>query len=164
MSKQNDTRRDFIKQTAVAGAAVTVPYYFSTSNALANETRSKNDRMPIGLIGAGGMGVGNMVAAKDWVDVVAISDADSDRMDHTNRKLSGGKADTGTRNHSSKQCWPEKMFIAKNRWRWRSTKASWSVKSKRKPDGSFKSARNSEVRSTCSPKRSRWYKTDGLEH
>ena len=94
MSKQNDTRRDFIKQTAVAGAAVTVPYYFSTSNALANETRSKNDRMPIGLIGAGGMGVGNMVAAKDWVDVVAISDADSDRMDHTNRKLSGGKADT----------------------------------------------------------------------
>ena len=87
MSKQNDTRRDFIKQTAVAGAAVTVPYYFSTSNALANETRSKNDRMPIGLIGAGGMGVGNMVAAKDWVDVVAISDVDSDPVSYTHLTL-----------------------------------------------------------------------------
>ena len=93
MSKQNDNRRDFLKQTAATGAAITIPYYFSPSSALANETRSKNDRMPIGLIGAGGMGVGNMVAAKDWVDVVAISDVDADRMNHTNRKLSRGKAD-----------------------------------------------------------------------
>ena len=94
MSKKNDNRRDFLKQAAIAGSAVTIPYYFSPQSALARETRSKNDRMPIALIGAGGMGMGNMEAAKDWVDVVAISDADSGRMDKANRKLSGGKADT----------------------------------------------------------------------
>ena len=94
MPKKNDNRRDFLKQAAIAGTAVTIPYYFSPQSALASETRSKNDRIPIGLIGAGGMGVGNMNAAKEWVDVVAISDADSDRMDRANEKLSGGKADT----------------------------------------------------------------------
>ena len=94
MSKKNDNRRDFLKQAAIAGSAVTIPYYFSPQSLLASETRSKNDRIPIGLIGAGGMGMGNMDAAKDWLDVVAISDADSDRMGKANRKLSGGKADT----------------------------------------------------------------------
>ena len=55
MSKKNDNRRDFLKQAAIAGSAVTIPYYFSPQAALARETRSKNDRMPIALIGAGGM-------------------------------------------------------------------------------------------------------------
>ena len=57
MSKKNDNRRDFLKQTAIAGSAVTIPYFFSPQPLLASETRSKNDRMPIGLIGAGGMGL-----------------------------------------------------------------------------------------------------------
>ena len=87
MSKKNDNRRDFLKQTAIAGSAVTIPYFFSPQPLLASETRSKNDRMPIGLIGAGGMGVGNMDAAKEWVDVVAISDADSGRMGRANSCL-----------------------------------------------------------------------------
>ena len=51
MSKKNDNRRDFLKQAAIAGSAVTIPYYFSPQSLLASETRSKNDRMPIGLIG-----------------------------------------------------------------------------------------------------------------
>ena len=54
----------------------------------------KADRMPIGLIGAGGMGVGNMKSASDMVEVIAIADADSGKMDHANQKLSKGKADT----------------------------------------------------------------------
>ncbi len=53
-----------------------IPYHFSQPKTLASETRSKNDRIPIGLIGAGGMGIGNMQAAREWVDVVAIADVD----------------------------------------------------------------------------------------
>ncbi len=97
MQQQNDNRRGFLKKTVVAGtAAATVPYYFSSPKTLASETRSKNDRIPIGLIGAGGMGIGNMRSAKQWLDVVAIADVDKGRLESTNKSLSGGKADTYT--------------------------------------------------------------------
>ncbi len=86
-------RRDFLKKTAVAGAATTVPYFFSSPRTLAQETKSKNDRVTLGVIGAGGMAGGNMNAAKNWVDVVAISDVDEGRREAFNKKHSGGKAD-----------------------------------------------------------------------
>jgi len=89
-----DNRRSFLKKTVVAGTAASMPYFFSQKPTLASETKAKNDRIPIGLIGAGGMGNGNMRAAKEWVDVVAIADADQSRMDSTNKQLSEGKADT----------------------------------------------------------------------
>ena len=93
MKVKTNNRRDFLKKTVVAGTAASVPYFFSSQKTLASETRAKNDRIPIGLIGAGGMGVGNMVAAKEYVDVVAIADVDKDRCESSNKKLSGGKAD-----------------------------------------------------------------------
>lgn len=76
-----------------AGATLATPYFSWTTKTLADETRSKNDRQAIGLIGAGGMGRGNMRAAKEYVDVVAIADADSGRAESANQQLSGGKAD-----------------------------------------------------------------------
>lgn len=85
------TRRDFFKTTVATGAAASVPYFFSQSRSLADEL--KGDRYRIGLIGAGGMGMGNMNSAKQWIDVVAIADVDSKRRDQANEKLSGGKAD-----------------------------------------------------------------------
>ena len=51
------------------------------------------DRMPIGLIGAGGMGLGNIDAAKDWVDLVAIADVDEGHLRKANKKFGNGKAD-----------------------------------------------------------------------
>jgi predicted dehydrogenase len=60
---------------------------------LADETKSKNDRFSLGLIGAGGMGLGNMRAAADWIDVVAIADVDSQRAEAANQSLSKGKAE-----------------------------------------------------------------------
>lgn len=93
-SKSSDHRRSFLKKTVVAGTAASMPCFFSQQKTLASEIRSKNDRVPIGLIGAGGMGTGNMQSAKDFVDVVAISDVDEGRMESANKKLSGGKADT----------------------------------------------------------------------
>jgi len=78
LSSKNNNRRQFLK-TAKPGLAFATP--------------SKNDRVPIGLIGAGGMGVANMQAASKWVDVVAIADADKNRQQSANKKLSSGKAD-----------------------------------------------------------------------
>ena len=94
MKSKHKTRRAFLKNsTSVIAAGVATPYFFSGKPCLAFDTDSKNDRVPIGLIGAGGMGMGNMEKAADWVDVVAIADADRNRLDSANKKLSGGKAD-----------------------------------------------------------------------
>lgn len=94
MKKKNRQRRQFLKtaSTATAGS-MAMPYFFSGKPALAFDTDSKNDRVPIGLIGAGGMGLGNMRAAKDWVDVVAIADVDRGHCNKANKVLSQGKAD-----------------------------------------------------------------------
>jgi predicted dehydrogenase len=87
-------RRQFLKSVSAATAGVVaMPYFFSSSPALAFETKMKNDKVDIGLIGAGGMGQGNMRAARKWVNVVAIADADKNRQAQANKGLSEGKAD-----------------------------------------------------------------------
>ncbi len=94
MSKNKPTRRGFLKTTVCTGIGVTVPYFFSPQLATAQATGSLNDRLKIGLVGAGGMGKGNADAARKWCDVVAIADVDSGRAAEANKKLSTGKADT----------------------------------------------------------------------
>lgn len=89
----NDSRRQFMKSTLGAGFAASMPYYFSQPTTFASEFKSKNDRIPIGLIGSGDMGQGNIDAAKDWVNLVAIADADENRVRQANEKFSEGKAD-----------------------------------------------------------------------
>ena len=88
MSKKNDDRRSFLKKSVVAGTAAAVPYYFS-SPTVASEATSRKERLPIGLIGAGGMGIGNMTSAIDLVEVVAIADVDSSQIKRGKRKLEG---------------------------------------------------------------------------
>ncbi len=85
-------RRNFLKTTAGVAATASVPYFAWQPRTLAQESKSKNDRIAIGVIGAGGMANGNMSAAKEWVDVVAIADVDAERADESNQKMSGGKA------------------------------------------------------------------------
>jgi len=94
MPDQSPSRRDFAKTTTslLAGAAV-VPYYFAPTSVLAQESKSKNDRFRTAMIGCGGMGRGNMHAAKQWCDVVAVCDVDARRANEANHTLSGGKAD-----------------------------------------------------------------------
>ncbi len=84
-------RRDFLK--AASASSVAIPCFFSSSRTLADETKSKNDRITLGVIGAGGMARGNMNAAKSWVDVVAIADVDAKRRESANQAMSQGKAD-----------------------------------------------------------------------
>ncbi|NNE00175.1 MAG: Gfo/Idh/MocA family oxidoreductase [Pirellulaceae bacterium] len=93
MSQKRQPRRDFLKTSATVGAAASVPYFFSTPRTLAQETKSKNDRVTLGVIGAGGMANGNIRAAQDWIDVVAIADVDAGRLESSNKNMSQGKAD-----------------------------------------------------------------------
>lgn len=88
----HSSRRDFLKTTAAVTAATSVPYFHSQAKTLADETKSKNDRFAIGVIGAGGMANGNMGAAKDFVDVVAIADVDQGHAEGSNQRMSQGKA------------------------------------------------------------------------
>jgi predicted dehydrogenase len=87
----NSTRRSFLASCGTTAAAA-VPYFFSSSRTLGDETKSKNDRIALGLIGSGSIAHANIGAAKDWIDLVAIADADADRAEKFNAKFADGKA------------------------------------------------------------------------
>tara|TARA_Y100000385_G_scaffold269020_1_gene306645 strand:+ start:210 stop:1595 length:1386 start_codon:yes stop_codon:yes gene_type:complete len=86
------TRRQFLTKTTTLATAMSVPYFGWHKKTLADESQSKNDRVAVGLIGAGGMGLGNLRTASQWIDVVAIADADAGRASAANNSLSDGKA------------------------------------------------------------------------
>jgi len=89
----NQSRRGFLSSCATAAAATAAtPYFFSTPRTLADETQAKNDRVALGLIGAGGIAQANIGVAKDWIDVVAIADVDAGRAAASNEHYSQGKA------------------------------------------------------------------------
>ena len=90
---RNTSRRSFLKKTSIAGAGLIVPYHFSAAPTLAFDTDSPNDKVNIGLIGAGGMGRGNIESASQWLNLVAIADVDSRHADKANAELGDGKAD-----------------------------------------------------------------------
>lgn len=70
-------RRRFLKQAAAMGACGSVPYWFSTPPAAAEEkSKAKNDRLRIGWIGAGGRGSHVAKQAARYGDVVAVADVD----------------------------------------------------------------------------------------
>lgn len=92
MTKSNSARRSFLKSSAAVGAGLSTPYFFTSSRSLADDI-NKNDRLNIGIIGAGGMASGNINTAKDWLNVVAIADADSGRADGFNQRFAKGNAD-----------------------------------------------------------------------
>jgi predicted dehydrogenase len=86
------TRRGFLASCGTTAAAGAVPYFFSTPRTLGDETKAKNDRVALGLIGSGSIANANIGVAKDWIDLVAIADADADRAEKFNAKFADGKA------------------------------------------------------------------------
>src|SRR5215469_11791510 len=74
------TRRDFLKQSAIAASAVgTVPYFLSSQQpALAQQP---SDRLRMGCIGVGDMGRGDAREFNGLVDIVAVCDVDSLHME-----------------------------------------------------------------------------------
>lgn len=72
------TRRDFVKSSAVLGAASLVPSAFA-----AGLTRRVDDTIRVGVIGCGGRGTGaavNALAAHPKVNIVALADLFEDRL------------------------------------------------------------------------------------
>ncbi len=94
LSEMNQKRRQFLKTTAIASTAATVPYFYSSANAADEDSGGKKPKKSIGIIGAGGMASGNMHSSKRWLNVVAIADADKGRAERFNKEFSDGKADT----------------------------------------------------------------------
>jgi predicted dehydrogenase len=94
MTSQHQHRRDFLKKSAAAAAASFSPNFFWHPRTLADETKSPNARLNIGIIGAGGMANGNMNTAKEWLNIVAVADVDKGHRDAFSQRFSGGKADT----------------------------------------------------------------------
>ena len=86
------TRRSFLKQSAVGAAALTVP---TSAPAV-----GKGDRMPVALIGCGGMGSNHLrllVARKD-VEVRTVCDVDADRLANAAKTIgTAGKAPTAVK-------------------------------------------------------------------
>lgn len=93
MALPSQSRRNFLKTSGATAAAVTAPWYFDTSTSLDAAIRTPADKLNIGVIGSGGMANGNMRAAKDWLNIVAIADADEGRRQGMNKQFSDGKAD-----------------------------------------------------------------------
>lgn len=91
MSRKN--RRQFLQSTAVVAAGLTVPYFFSESKTLADETKSKNDRPRVGCIGNGGMGRGDANAAKRYGDILANCDVDRNNAEYLRDRIADGKSE-----------------------------------------------------------------------
>ncbi len=94
MKRPNQPRRQFLKSSAIVGASAAAVPYFHTAATAADEKVSANDRVNIGVIGSGGMANGNINAAKQWLNVVAIADVDKKRAEQSSKSMSDGKADT----------------------------------------------------------------------
>ena len=74
------TRRDFLKQSAIAASAVSaVPYFMSSEQPVLAQQAS--DRLRMGCIGVGDMGRGDARDFNGKVDIVAVCDVDSLHMD-----------------------------------------------------------------------------------
>jgi len=78
---KNVTRRDFVRDSIIAGVAVAMPF---------SRVRGANDRIRVGVVGLGGRGTGAHIPSfqkQQDVIVSAISDADRQRMDTTAKMI-----------------------------------------------------------------------------
>jgi predicted dehydrogenase len=81
MASVQHTRREFLKRsTVVAAAGVAVPY-LACDSSKAFAKNSANDRLQIGCVGLGGMGIGDLQDHSNFGDIVALCDVDSRRVD-----------------------------------------------------------------------------------
>ncbi len=94
MTIPTQPRRQFLKSAAGVATSVTIPVFPAGTQLRAEDKpASKNDRMSVGLIGAGGIAQQNMKAASPWLDLVAIADVDSGHREAFNKKFASGNAD-----------------------------------------------------------------------
>lgn len=78
VSKKSANRRDFLKRSAAAAAAVSVPYWFTGQQAHAYNYQSANERPVIGCIGTGDRWKAVGPSAMKFGDVAAVCDVDAE--------------------------------------------------------------------------------------
>lgn len=91
----HSTRRDFLQLSTLAAASSLMPSWNGLTRTMAQEAKSPNERPKVGCIGNGGMGTGDASAIKNYGDIVALCDVDSNRSGVLNEKLLGGGAKRG---------------------------------------------------------------------
>ena len=92
MSGRQTNRREFLQHSAALAAAVTVPYWATSSRARAQGDVSANDRPHVGAIGMGGRGMGITQLAAEFGDIVAVCDVDQKHAEAAKAAF-GGKPD-----------------------------------------------------------------------
>ncbi len=86
-------RRDFLRVSATS--ALLLPMTAPVGRTMADESKAKNDRPRLGLIGCGGQGSGDASAASHFGDFVAVCDVDKKRAEaaRTNGSIGKGQAE-----------------------------------------------------------------------
>jgi predicted dehydrogenase len=93
MTIRTHNRRDFLRVSAASPALL--PFFLPFGRTLADETRAKNDRPRLGLIGAGGQGSGDAHGASHHGDFLAVCDVDRSHAEKAKRdqRIGKGKSD-----------------------------------------------------------------------
>lgn len=92
---QAQSRRDFVKQTSLAGAAgATMPYWFSAPSAFAQST-SANERPTVACIGTGSRWNAVGPNAFKFADCVALCDVDANHLEQAKNKTAGIQSKKG---------------------------------------------------------------------
>jgi len=82
-------RRNFLQGITLAGAAVLSNGLLTNPIAKAVANQSANDRIGVGIIGAGGMGSGDASLAAQFGEIVAIADADLAQAERMKQRFDG---------------------------------------------------------------------------
>lgn len=87
------TRREFLRVSAAS--PLLLPYVMPSGATLAQETRAKNERPRLALIGCGGQGRGIASWASNYGDFLAVCDVDKGHVERTKEdsNIGKGKAD-----------------------------------------------------------------------
>lgn len=79
MVRRSQNRREFLRVSAAS--SLLMPLTASASRTMADETRAKNDRPRLALIGCGGQGSGDARGASRYGDFLAVCDVDRRHAD-----------------------------------------------------------------------------------
>lgn len=93
MPGRKPNRRDFLRVSATS--PLLLPLVAPASRTMADETKAKNDRPRLALIGAGGQGSGDARAASRYGDFLAVCDVDKGHAQRArdDANIGKGKAD-----------------------------------------------------------------------
>ena len=93
MIVRTQTRRDFLRVSAAS--PLILPFLNPTGRTMADETKAKNERPRLGLIGAGGQGSGDARGASRYGDFLAVCDVDKRHAERAKAdgRIGKGKAD-----------------------------------------------------------------------